>query len=141
MLNVKISTLCAVLAHLFKSKLHTCFFCALSISLPALTQAEKPSTEWCTLDDTPLERCTAINLHGFLLAVGGRHGGRRSSAIHIYNQEKNTWIKLGDLPTERSYCACCLLPSGEILVAGGEDKDGRNTCRMDESISIAKFLV
>ena len=27
MLNVKISTLCAVLAHLLKSKLHTCFFC------------------------------------------------------------------------------------------------------------------
>ena len=29
MLNVKISTLCAVLAHLFKSKLHTCFFCVI----------------------------------------------------------------------------------------------------------------
>ena len=35
-----------------------------------------------------------------------------------------------DLPTERVDCACCLLPSGEILVAGGQDSN-RRTRRMD----------
>ena len=50
-----------------------------------------------------------------------------SSAIHVYDQEKNAWDKVGDLPTERTYCACCLLPSGEILVAGG----GGSASRMD----------
>ena len=40
------------------------------------------------------------------------------------------WNKVDDLPTEREDCACCLLPSGEVLVAGGQDRNGR-TSRMD----------
>ena len=102
----------------------------LSVSLSALTQTDKPPAQWRTLPDTPLERSTAIAVHGSLLAVGGSHGGQRSSAIHVYDQEKNTWNKVGDLPTERQDCACCLLPSGEILVAGGRDRNGW-TSRMD----------
>ena len=103
----------------------------LSVSLPALTQTDTPPAQWRTLPDAPLECSTAIAVHGSLLAVGGSHGGQRSSAIHVYDQEKNAWNKVGDLPTERTYCACCLLPSGEILVAGGEDKEGRRISRMD----------
>ena len=102
----------------------------LSVSLSALTQTDKPPAQWRTLPDTPLERSTAIAVHGSLLAVGGSHGGQRSSAIHVYDQEKNTWNKVEDLPTERRYCACCLLPSGEILVAGGRDRKYW-TSRMD----------
>ena len=93
----------------------------LSVSLSALTQNEKPTVQWCTLPAAPLEYSTAIAVCGSLLAVGGSHGRQRSSAIHVYDQEKNAWSKMGDLPTERKYCACCLLPSGEILVAGGDD--------------------
>ena len=99
----------------------------LSVSLSALTQTDKPPAQWRTLPDTPLECSTAIAVHGSLLAVGGSHGGQRSSAIHVYNQEKNAWNKVGDLPTERQDCACCLLPSGEILVAGGDS----SAIRMD----------
>ena len=102
----------------------------LSVSLSALTQTDKPPAQWRTLPDTPLERSTAIAVHGSLLAVGGSHGRQRSSAIHVYDQEKNAWNKVGDLPTERRDCACCLLPSGEILVAGGYDRNGW-TSRMD----------
>ena len=101
----------------------------LSVSLSALTQNEKPTAQWCTLPNTPLENSTAIAVHGSLLAVGGSHGRQRSSAIHVYDQEKNKWNKMDDLPTEREYCACCLLPSGEILVAGGYD--GNWTKQMD----------
>ena len=101
----------------------------LSVSLSALTQNEKPTAQWCTLPDTPLENSTAIAVHGSLLAVGGSHGRQRSSAIHVYDQEKNKWNKMDDLPTEREYCACCLLPSGEILIAGGYD--GNWTKQMD----------
>ena len=99
----------------------------LSVSLPALTQTEKPPAQWRTLSDAPLESSAAIAVLGSLLAVGGSHGRQRSSAIHVYDQEKNTWNKVGDLPTERQHCACCLLPSREILVAGG----GGSARRMD----------
>ena len=103
----------------------------LSVSLSALTETDKPPAQWCTLPNTPLEHSTAIAVHGSLLAVGGSHGGQRSSAIHVYDQEKNAWNKMGDLPTERKDCACCLLPSGEILVAGGADRNVNWTRRMD----------
>ena len=99
----------------------------LSVSLSAL---DKPPAQWSTLLDAPLEGSTAIAVHGSLLAVGGSHGRRRSSAIHVYDQEKDKWNKVGDLPTERQDCVCCLLPTGEILVAGGEDRNGW-TSRMD----------
>ena len=100
----------------------------LSVSLSALTQAGKLPAQWCTLHDAPLEYSTAIVVHDSLLAVGGTHGGQRGSAIHVY--EKNTWTKVEDIPTEREDCTCCLLPSGEILVVGGEDHNGW-TSRMD----------
>ena len=103
----------------------------LSVSLPALTQAGKTSIPWHTLPDAPLERSTAIVVCGSLLSVGGRHGKQRSSAIHVYDQENNMWNRVGDLPTERTYCACCLLPSGEILFAGGEVSEYSWTSRMD----------
>ena len=102
-----------------------------SMSLSALTQTINRPALWRTLSDTPLEYSTAIAVHGYLLAVGGNHFGQRSSAIHFYNQEKKTWNKVGDLPTGRQDCACCLLPSGEILVAGGYDCNYKWTSRMD----------
>ena len=94
----------------------------LSVSLSALTQ---PPAQWRTLPDAPLEYSTAIAVHGSLLAVGGSHDRQRSSAIHVYDQEKNKWNKMGDLPAERHDCACCLLPSRKILVAGGDSSDRR----------------
>ena len=103
----------------------------LSVSLSALTQTDKPPAQWRTLSDAPLECSAAIAVRGSLLAVGGSHGRQRSSAIHVYDQEKNAWNKVGDLPTEREDCACCLLPSGEILVAGGADRNVNWTSRMD----------
>ena len=111
----------------------------LSVFLPALTQTDKPPAQWHTLPDTLLDNTSVVGVHGSLLAVGGnidKGGGRHiyreySSAIHIYDQEKNMWTKVGDLPTARSFCACCLLPSGEILIAGGLDHNGQWTNRMD----------
>ena len=103
----------------------------LSVSLTALTQTDKQPAQWRTLSDAPLEYSTAVAVRGSLLAVGGNRIGQRSSAIHVYNQEKNTWHKVGDLPTERQDCACCLLPSREILVAGGYDRNYKWVSRMD----------
>ena len=96
----------------------------LSVSLSALTQTDKPPAQWHALSDAPLEWSTAIAANGFLLAVGGSITMMQySSAIHIYNQKNNTWMKVGDLPTKRDDQACCLLSSEEILAAGGQNQD------------------
>ena len=105
----------------------------LVVSLPDLVSTDSANTakSWRTLHAPPLERSAAITLHGALLAVGGCHGNDRSTAIHAYQPATNNWKQVGELPTARSYCACTLLPSGELLVAGGRDSNGKRTNRVD----------
>ena len=100
------------------------------VSISAITsQAPSQSTispvQWHTLPDTPLALSAALALHGSLLAVGGRRSTEDpSSAIHLYQPGSGQWVKVGDLPTARDSCSCTLLPSGEILVAGGFTSQG-----------------
>ena len=87
--------------------------------------------QWRRLRDAPLERSTAIALHGSLLTVGGSHGNTVSTAIHLYHPETDEWTKVGEVPTPRSYCSVALLPSGEFLVSGGRDQHRRLTTLVD----------
>ena len=105
----------------------------LVVSLPDLVSTDSANTakSWRTLLAPPLERSAAITLHGALLAVGGCHGNTSSTAIHAYQPATNNWKQVGELPTARSECACTLLPSGELLVAGGYDSNGELTVRVD----------
>ena len=108
----------------------------LHVSLPDITLQDVSQSvssiitpaQWHTLPDTPVNCSAALSLHGSLLAVGGRHDRtHRSSAIHLYQPGRKEWVKVGDLPNVRSHCSCTLLPSGEILVAGGRDGNGKTS--------------
>ena len=76
-----------------------------------------PSTPspWMTMPDAPLECSTALCLSGALMAVRGSGG---STTIYHYQPSTKRWIKAGELPTGRQCCACTVLPSGELFVAG-----------------------
>ena len=74
-------------------------------------------SSWQSLPDTPLQFSTALAFNGALLAIGGDSLG--SLAIHIYQPSSNSWVKAGELPTERCESGCSVLPNGEVLVAGG----------------------
>ena len=86
------------------------------------TSPSAPSP-WQTLTDPPLTHSTVLVLNGALLAVGGYD----SSAIHHYQPSSGSWVKVGNLPTIRSQCACAVLPNGEIFVAGGVVYYGANS--------------
>ena len=108
------------------------------VSLPDIvSQTVNQSTSkspalWCRLPDTPLVCSAAISLRGYLLAVGGSHdNGTRSTDIHLYQPESEQWTKVGDLPNARHYCSCVVLPSGELLVAGGGESSVRWSSRVD----------
>ena len=83
--------------------------------------ASKSPALWCRLPDTLLSCSTAISLRGYLLAVGGSHDNYTRTDIHLYQPESEQWTKVGDLPNVREYCSCAMLPSGELLVAGGQE--------------------
>jgi len=105
-------------------------------NLPDIIHSSTTATTkpWRTLPAPPLERSVAITVYGALLAVGGCHGNKRSTAIHVYQPATNSWSKVGDLPSPRYACACTLLPSGELLVAGGRDSNGNLTARVDVTV-------
>ena len=100
----------------------------ISQAVPQSAGATSPPTPspWQTLPETPLTHSTVLILNGALLAVGGES----SSAIHLYQPISKSWVKVGELPIQRWQCACTVLPSGEIFVAGGIG-DGEISNRVD----------
>ena len=115
-----------------------------AVSLPALIRkatspseaaTTQPDTLWQTLPPTPLGDSAALALHGSLLAVGGEDDqDKPSSAIHLYQPSTRKWVKVGDMLTARSNCACTVLPSGEFLVLGGNASHRKTTItRVDKA--------
>ena len=100
---------------------------SLTVSLPNITQSTvhsattNGSPQWHTIPAPPLEKSAAMSLCGSVLAIGGIDRNNSSTAIHVYQPAMKKWSKVGDLPCPRSSCSCTLLPSGDILVAGGLD--------------------
>ena len=84
------------------------------------------------IEDTPLKDSAPLNVRGSLLVVGGRDDCvNPSSSIHLYQPDTKRWVKVGDLPTARYNCTCSLLPSGEVIVAGGEARTPRYISTVD----------
>ena len=88
----------------------------------ALPNLDTP-TLWQTLQEVPLMQSAPLSIGRSLLAVG-RVDDRfnPSSSIHLYQPDTRRWVKVGDLPTTRYSCTCSVLPSGEVIVAGGQTK-------------------
>ena len=86
-----------------------------AVSQSAGTASPPTPSPWQTLPELLVTYSTALIIRGSLLSVGGWY----SSTIHLYQPSRRSWIKVGDLPTQREQCACIVLPSGEIFVAGG----------------------
>ena len=107
----------------------------ISQSVDQSTASKSPAL-WCHLPDTLLSCSAAISLRGYLLAMGGRHDNLTITDIHLYQPESEQWTKVGDLPNVREYCSCVVLPSGELLVAGGQESYVELTSRVD----VAPFL-
>ena len=105
----------------------------LRVSLPTLIshtlQGKNHDTSiWEKTPEVPHYSTTLFSVGNMLLTAGGDCGTflnyKPSADIHLFNPHLNQWLKIGELPEPRFSCACTLLPSGKLLVAGG--KDGPN---------------
>lgn len=116
-----------------------------AVSSPSATVAHSSHTDnvWSTLTDAPLMYSHALSLRESLLVLGGRdHNAdlRRSSAIYYYQHSTWSWVKVGDLPSKRCFCACYVLPSGQVLVAGGGGGPNRLDMATVSYIVTAKLI-
>ncbi|XP_064407317.1 uncharacterized protein LOC135352086 [Halichondria panicea] len=94
----------------------------------ALSNLDTP-TPWQTLQEVSLVFLAPLSIERSLLAVGGRDDRRNPrSSIHLYQPDSRRWVKVGDLPTARYRCTCSVLPSGEVIVAGGQTDPNFGNC-------------
>ena len=99
--------------------------------LPTLTSSATSAhttTEhiWHELPTPPVERPTLLALQGHLLLVGG---GGYGQEIHRYDQETGQWRVCGQLPVGMVYPCCTVLPSDDLMVAGGITGDTKNNSK------------
>ena len=87
-------------------------------------------TKWLPLPDISTVSSAIVAYHSLLLAVGGKDGGLHglpSSAISMYLPLYERWVKVSELPTERSGCACVIVPeTEELMIIGGMGKKNVN---------------
>ena len=84
-------------------------------------------TLWQTIQNIPLRNSTPLHVGRCLLAVGGNAGDlldKPRSSIYLYNPDTRRWVIVGDMPTPRFNCSCSVLPSGEVIIAGGQTGSG-----------------
>ena len=103
-----------------------------AVSMATHQVTPKPISLWQTEEDTPLFESAPLVLKQSLLAVGGCVDRRdTSTSIHLYQSGTRRWVKVGDLPTARYKCTCSVLPSEEILIAGGQVRPSSYLSRVD----------
>ena len=99
------------------------FTCSTLQTQPLDAQLEKPAnqmTPWHQVADAPHYSSTAVCVGEVLLAIGGGSAaGEKTSAIAAYNPTSDSWEDIGHMTTPRSRPLVALLPSNELIVAGG----------------------
>ena len=99
------------------------FTCSTLQTQPLDAQLEKPAnqlTGWHHVADAPHYHSTAVCVGEVLLAIGGESAaGEETSAIAAYNPTSDSWEDIGHMTTPRYRPLVALLPSNELIVAGG----------------------
>ena len=96
--------------------------------LPTLTSSAASTDTgtasiWHELPTPPVEGYTLLAFQGHLLLVGGR-GCKQE--IHCYEPETSQWREFGRLPVGMHVPCCAVLPSGDLMVAGGMTRDTKD---------------
>ena len=104
------------------------FWANLPNLISSATSAHTTTTPsiWHELPTPPVESPALLSLHGHLLLVGG---AGRVQELHHYDPETRQWRVSGRLPVGMCSPCCAVLPSGELMVAGGFTGDSRKTSK------------
>lgn len=96
------------------------------------------TSPWQSLPNTPVVLSTALAFNGNLLAIGGNKHIQgdlvNEKYIHLFDPSTQTWVEAGQLLVDRHSCACAVLPTGEMFLAGGSSGPNR---RIQREVHIA----
>ena len=95
------------------------------VNLPTLVSRALPghtnnNSIWHKLPTPPVEHPSLLAFRGHLLAVGGNGYVQK---IHCYDPETRQWREYAQLPVGMYAPCCAVLPSGDLMVAGGMTGD------------------
>ena len=89
-------------------------------SLISTATSTHSSPVWHELPTPPVERPALLALRGHLLLVGGRGCVQE---LHRYDPDTEQWRECGKLPLAMLAPCVTVLPSGQLMVAGGKTGD------------------
>ena len=100
-----------------------------SASLLSLMQ-EKNQSPWKTLPNVPSSYSAAGFFGGHLLSIGGDKYLSTTTAIHAFHSSSQSWKHVADLPVPLRYSSATVLPTGELMVVGGDNEDWDRSCKI-----------
>ena len=101
-------------------------YCTSLESLMVTSERDGQTSVWKKLPDAPVKRFATVMFRDQLMTVGG--GSPLDSALHAYSPNTNSWMHVGDLPVACHSTCTVVLPTGELLVVGGESESGLLHC-------------
>ena len=75
---------------------------------------------WREVAPPPVTQTTCVNIHGRLLAVGGKDSHKKpTTAIYRYNPTTDSWEIISHLIKPQWDCIAAVLPNNQLMVVGG----------------------
>ena len=97
------------------------YYASLDCLVASCQPSEKPlPSVWKRLTDARHKCSSAAVFGNRLIAVGG--GYRSSSSIHAYSPYNQSWVHVGNMPVGLDSTCTAVLPTGELMVIGRQDK-------------------
>ena len=81
---------------------------------------------WGKLPDVPFCNSSPAVLGSRIIAIGGRQSTCYGHAVYAYSQKSESWLLVGELPYEIYNTCTSVLPTGELMVIGGQPTENTN---------------
>ena len=119
--------------NLYLSEDKMMFFCSVGELLRSCNPVPSASNTvvWTRTKDIPVPYWASLtSLGGHVLAIGGKDKDVNPlRAVHQYDVSTNTWSMIGVMPTCRAEALVAVIPSNELIVAGGSVKGTGKECK------------
>ena len=109
-------------------KLETVYASLGDLIATSTTETPKQPSVWKQLPEVSLMESSPAYYKRRLIAIGGRSPdttGAPSRDILLYKSRTQSWMTVGELPIPLMSCTTIALPTGDLLVVGGETTEAQ----------------